>query len=362
MTDMLSMVLIFFSAFFFLQALEKENKRHAILSGLTTGLLLLSKQTGIIVLSFYFFIFFWLLWKDKNGSKIMLYILVASLVIYVPYLVWALHHQIDVFGFLSLFLGNKPEWASLAVKSFRRYESSLKEFAYLFYTGNGLIMTISLLIPICYIIKSRAKELSYNCIFALLMYLMLAMSVWHITNTRHTLSLLPILTFLVGYGITRLFRKKALINFTIIFLFIVSAHSLYKMPNWRLQYNAPIEFMKLTDIIKKDQTSNGRTLVIYAFDTLMYTRRNVIWPYPNLNEIPIDLVEKQTAPQLYTLFKKYQIDYILIDTRFILNADHFNGRTYPLYFIRNCEKLDKQGKLSLRSISDSRKFILLKVS
>jgi hypothetical protein len=194
------------------------------------------------------------------------------------------------------------------------------------------------------------------------MYLMLAMSVWHITNTRHTLSLLPILTFLVGYGITRLFRKKALINFTIIFLFIVSAHSLYKMPNWRLQYNAPIEFMKLTDIIKKDQTSNGRTLVIYAFDTLMYTRRNVIWPYPNLNEIPIDLVEKQTAPQLYTLFKKYQIDYILIDTRFILNADHFNGRTYPLYFIRNCEKLDKQGKLSLRSISDSRKFILLKVS
>ena len=148
----------------------------------------------------------------------------------------------------------------------------------------------------------------------------------------------------------------------VLLLFIASTYSVYKMPNYRQKYNGPEEFIELTDIIKKDHTSNGRTLVIHAFDAFMYTGKQVIWPYSNLNNIPIDLVEKQTAPQLYDLLKKYQINYILIDTRFILNADHFNGRTYPLYFIRNCEKLDKQGKLSLRSISDSRKFILLKVS
>ena len=191
---------------------------------------------------------------------------------------------------------------------------------------------------------------------------MLAMSVWHITNSRHTLSLLPILTFLVGYAITRIVRKTAYIQIVILLLFVVSAYSVYKMPDYRRKYNAPGEFLELTDMIKKDHSSDGRTLAIYAFDTLMYTRKPVIWPYPNLNHIPIDIMEQQTASQLYKLFKKYEIDYILIDTRFILNTDHFNGRAYPLYLIRNCKQLDKQGKLRLRSISNSKTFILLKVN
>lgn len=93
----------------------------------------------------------------------------------------------------------------------------------------------------------------------------------------------------------------------------------------------------------------------------MYTRKAVIWPYPNLKDIPIGLMEKQTAQQFYDLLKKYEIKYILIDNRFILNTDKFNGRSYPLFVIRNCETLDKQGRIIIQSMSDSRRFILLKV-
>ena len=362
MTDMLSMVLIFFSAFFFLQALEKENKRHAILSGLTTGLLLLSKQTGIIVTSFYCLLLFWFLWKDKKGAKLMLYILGTAGVIYIPYLIWALYHKIDIFGFLSLFLGNKPEWATMAVKSFRQYDSSLKEFAYLFYTGAGPIITISLLIPIYYMIKSRAKELPFNFIFFLLIYLMIAMSVWHITNMRHTLSLFPILAFLVSYVIIKAFHKNAIINIVILLMFIASTYSVYKMPNYRQKYNGPKDFIAIAQIIKDDSSyDDGRVFSINVFDVLMYTQKPVIWPYPNLGDIPIELFEKHNTQKFYALLKKYHIKYILIDMVFVRNTEAYFGRNYPLHFVRNCEILDKLGKLTLEAISETRKWILLKV-
>lgn len=250
MTDLLSMTLLFFSFFFFLNAIEKDHFLTAVFSGLATGLLLLSKQTGIIVFSFYGLLLFWFFWKDTNNARIVITILAVTLIVYIPYLIWAFHHKIQIFNFLSLFFGNQPDWAIQAVKSFRRYESSVKEFAYLFYRGNGPVVTVSFLIPILYMIKSRARELPYNVLFGLLAYLILAMSIWHITNPRHTLSLLPVLAFLTGYGISRMLRQKILLlNLTIIFMFAVSAYSLYKMPDWRQRSNAPAEFVKLAHMI-----------------------------------------------------------------------------------------------------------------
>ena len=362
MTDMLSMFLIFFSVFFFLRAIEKNDFLHAAFSGLSTGLLLLSKQTGVIVLSFYCLLLLWFLWKDKKYTRTLIYIIGASLVIYIPYLSWGAYHKIDASGFLYYFTGNMPEWATEAVRSFRNYDSSLKEFAYLFYTGAGSIRTISLLIPIYYMIESRAKELPYNLIFALLIYLMLAMLAWHITNSRHTISLLPILAFLVGYASIKSFHRKSIINIFILLLFIVSAYTAYKMPNYREKYNVPKDFVTIAQKIKDNSsTEDGRVFSIYAFDVLMYSQKPVIWPYPNLDDIPIELFEKHNNQEFYALLKKYNIKYILVDMLFVSDTDAYGGRNYPLHFMRNCEILDRQGKIALEAISKSRQWILLKI-
>jgi 4-amino-4-deoxy-L-arabinose transferase-like glycosyltransferase len=362
MTDILSMILIFFSAFFFFIAVEKENIINAVLSGTATGLLLLSKQTGIIVLSFYGLLLVWFIWKDKKKAKIIFYILLVAVTVYLPYLIWGLYHKIDISGFLSLFLGKYPAWASEAVKTFREYDSGFKEFAKLFYTGAGPIITIFFLIPVYYLIKSRAKDLLYSLIFTLLIYLVLAMSIWHITNSRHTLSLLPILTFLVGYACMKAFPQKAVINAIILLLFIASAYSLYKMPNYREKYNLPKEFAAIAQKIKDSASDEkDRVFSINAFDVLMYGQKPVIWPYPNLGEIPLELFEKQRSQELYALLNKYNIKYILINMVFVRNTDTYWGRNYPLHFMRNCELLEKQGRLTLEAISESRKWILLKI-
>ena len=362
MTDMLSTFLIFFSAFFFLRAIEKNKFLPAALSGLSTGLLLLSKQTGIIVLSFYGLLLLWFLWKNKKCAKTMLYIIGVSLVIYIPYLGWGAYHKIDASGFLYYLFGNMPEWAIEAVRSFRHHDSSLKEFAYLFYSGAGPIITISFLIPVYYMIKSRAEELPYNLMFALLIYLILAMSVWHITNSRHTLSLLPILAFLVGYASIKSFHKKTIVNIFILLLFIFSAYTAYKMPNYREKYNMPKEFASIAQKIKDNRsTGDGRVFSVFAFDVLMYSQKPVIWPYPNLGDIPLELFEEHNTEELYALLKKYNIKYILINMAFVRNTDTYFGRNYPLHFMRICEILDKRGKLTLEAISKSRQWILLKI-
>jgi hypothetical protein len=93
----------------------------------------------------------------------------------------------------------------------------------------------------------------------------------------------------------------------------------------------------------------------------MYLKIPAIWPHAKLRNNPIDLLEKQNADELYRLLKKYQIKFILIETPRIVESDKFYARSYPLYFVRTCEQLERRGKLALKAMTKSKRFILLKV-
>ncbi|MGD9321733.1 MAG: hypothetical protein PVH99_17300, partial [Desulfobacteraceae bacterium] len=136
MTEMLSMVLVFFSFFFVLLSLKESKKGFAVIAGLSTGLLLLTKQVGIVVLSFYGLLFAWFLLRKSRDAWIMLTAVGVSVGVYLPYFLITIINNVDVFGFMSAWLGEveeRPKWAIEAVRSFRMYDSSLKEFAHLFF-------------------------------------------------------------------------------------------------------------------------------------------------------------------------------------------------------------------------------------
>jgi hypothetical protein len=192
-------------------------------------------------------------------------------------------------------------------------------------------------------------------------YLAVVMVVWHITNPRHTITLLPFIALLFGYTVPQVITNKTAIKAIIVFLLIIASYFAFQMPNYRKGYNAPKEYIELAEIIQKDNTSNDLTLVVYAFDTAIYSGKPVIWPYPDLRTIPIDLFEKQPPSNLYILLKRYRIGYILIDFHLVTNFDKYVGRNYPLSFVRNCETLTQQGKVTMQAISNSKQFMLLKV-
>ena len=362
MTEMLSMLMIFFSFFFLLLALTKKQLHFAIISGVATGLLLLSKQVGIIVISFYGLLLFWFLIRKNKDARTMVYVIGSSMCVYIPYLILAIYHDAEVFGFLSLFVGDKPDWAVEAVRSFRRYDSSLKEFAYLFISGNGYVVTLSLIIPIYHFIKNRRSPLAPLYIFLMLIYVIVAMMIWHITNDRHTIVLLPLIAFLAGFGLYQIAGQKKIIVAVITSLLLVYAgYSTYRMPNFRKIFNAPQEFMDVARIIRADGSPDGRTFSIYPFDVIVHAGKPAIWPLPNLRQIPIDLVEKTDAAHLYKLLKKYNIKYILIDRRYVYQGDDFTGRNYPQHLYVNCQLLKSEGKISVEVLSKSQRLLLLKV-
>ena len=135
------------------------------------------------------------------------------------------------------------------------------------------------------------------------------------------------------------------------------------MPDYRQKYNkGGAEFMPIAKIIKEDHSSSGRILSVNKFDVLVYTRKPVIWPHPKLSRNPLDLFNKQSPDNLYRLLKYYQIKYVLINVGLVTNTDRFFGRNYPISLVRNFEQLERQGKLTLEAISESKKFILLRVS
>jgi len=360
MTEMLSMLLIFFSFFFLLLALTKQQLKFAIISGVATGLLLLSKQVGIIVLSFYGLLLLWFLVKKDKNARTVFYILGISMCVYIPYLVLAIYHDAEVFGFLSLFVGNKPDWATEAVRSFRRYDSSLKEFAYHFISGNGYVVTLSLIIPIYHFIKIRRNPSPPLYIFLMLIYVIFAMVIWHITNNRHTIVLLPLVAFLSGFGLYQIAgQKKILMAVITSMLLVYAGYSAYRMPNFRQIFNAPQDFMDVARIMKADGNPDGRTFSIHPFGVIFHAGKPAIWPFANLRQIPIDLVEKTDAAHLYKLLQKYKIKYILIDRRYAYRGDDFNGRNYPQHFYANCQMLKLQGQLSVEALSKSQRFLLL---
>jgi 4-amino-4-deoxy-L-arabinose transferase-like glycosyltransferase len=362
-TEMLSMLCIFFSIFFFVIALKKESKLYAVLSGLFTAMLMLSKQVGFVVLGFYALLFSWFFWKDKENFKILLWVLGATVVTYSPYFLWAIYNKIEILGFVSVFLGlaEKPEWSGTALKVFHRYDTGVVEFADLFYRGNGFLLTVLLSLPLYHFIKIRFKDEPQNYIFFLLVFLITVMMVWHITNDRHTLILLPLIAFLISYVANQITPNKLILRAFMISLLLIGGYLTYHMPNYRQKYNAPEDFVELTKFINDDTAADARILSLSKFDIIFYTQRPVIWPHAKLKKTPIELLKKQSANKLFALFKHYKIKYIVIETTRIVNVEKFHGGSYPLYFVRNCAQLERQGKLSFVEMTKSKHFILLRV-
>jgi hypothetical protein len=146
-----------------------------------------------------------------------------------------------------------------------------------------------------------------------------------------------------------------------VLLLIFGIYNAHTKPNLREIFNGPEDPRKIAEYIKKDNTANGRTLVIQAFDYLMYSGKPTIWPYANLRNIPLNLFEKQSPDRLYAVLKEYNIDYIVVDMRFVSEADKVTIHKYPLPFLKNCEFLDRQGMVSLVGKSASNIFLLLRV-
>jgi len=362
MTEMLSMVLIFGSFFFMVLALKEAKIRFSIISGLSTGLLLLAKQIGFVVLGFYFLLLVWFFFQNKNHVKSILYVIGTAIGLYAPYLIWAVYNGVEVLGFLSVFFETKPEWVTNSVKAFRRSSSPIWEFGYHFYTGNGIVITVSSLIPLYHYIRTRGRDMPYNYCWLMTTYLAGVMIVWHITNARHTITLLPLIAFLFGYSLLRVVSNKIAVRAIIVLLLTIGCYKAYSLTNFRQLVNGPEDPRTIAEYIRKDNSTEGRTLVIQAFDYLMYTGKPVIWPYPNLQKIPLNLFEKQPPDKLYAVLKEYNIGYIVIDTRHIIETNKITIHKYPLSFVRNCEALDRQGKLSLTGRSYSNYFLLLRVN
>ena len=319
MTEMLSMVLVFFSFMFLAAAIKKSNLFYAIISGLATGLLMLSKQLGIVVLSFYFMLLIWFFFKHKKDVPLMLYVIGTSACIFIPYFVWAVYNGIDVFGFVSIFIGNKVEWATAAVKSFRKSESALKEFAYLFYTGNGIVISASFLIPLYHIIRTRAKDRPQNYIFLMSVYL--ARRYGHlaynqIPQTHHNPVALN--RFFVRLCAPSNDHQQDLGMRAAILLFAFNCRvSASKMPNYRHMSNPPTALLDLAAVIRKDYSSDGRTLADSSLRFFNVHTQAGDLAISQLEKIPVDLFAKQAPDKLYALLKQYNIDYILIDMRYV---------------------------------------------
>jgi 4-amino-4-deoxy-L-arabinose transferase-like glycosyltransferase len=366
MVEDLSMMLFFFSFFFLVLALEKGEDNGGIgwpyvtVSGLATGLLLLSKQTGYVILAFYVVLLAWFFIRRRGSVRTVLAVVGISVVVFAPYAIWAFFNDLGLIALVKdKLVGGRQqaEYMKEVMRTFEQYDSALREFSVRFYRGNGIVISLSAFLPLFYFIKVRARDYPYNYFFLMLFCLSAVMVVWHITYSRHTVTLLPLLSFLVAYSLSRIIDKKVVQAAALVFLLAVNVYSTYSMPNYRMYWNAPPGFRHLAEKIKRDP-SQGRVLTINSVDTYMYTGKPALWPHVLLKNKPLDLFKTRDSGEFRRLLKKYDVRYVFIWKRFI-GPDHFRFRSYPAYLVRNCLTSYKQGAMSL--MGDYGDFVLFKV-
>lgn len=353
MVELLSGILFFFSFFFLILALRKDEERNETAkfftagSGLATGLLLLTKHTGFVVLFFYILLLAWFYFAKKSSLRTMLTVVVISLAMSTPYYIWQAYNEIETVSWIvDKYFGDS--WRTTAVRrtilSWQRYDSAIKEFAVHFYRGNGFLVSLSALAPLYYLIKTRARDYPHNYFFLMLIYLVVMMIAYHITFSRHTITLLPLLVFIAAYASARIFDVRAIQSAVLVMLLAGAVYSAYSMPDYRNAWNAPPDFRYMVQMIRED-VSEGRVLTINHIDTVMYTEREVIWPHIHVKSPTMDLFNARDPDEFNMLLKKYNTSHVLVWRRFI-GPNYFMFGRYPAYMVRNCIALTKKGKMT----------------
>jgi hypothetical protein len=364
MTDLISMVLFFFSFFLLMLALKKGQDKNstyfAVGSGIATALLLMAKQTGYVVLGFYVLLLIWFAIRKNRDLRTVAVAVGVSIAMSLPYFIWAAYNDVGLVAWLmDKYSGDS--WRSKEVremlKAIEKHESGIVEFAINFYRGNRLIISLSALLPLLHFARVRGRDYPHNIFFLMLLYLTAAMIVYHITYPRHTITLLPLLSFLFAHSLSQIVRNRVVRMAVLALLLAASFHFAWKMPNYRMYWNAPADFRYMTDLINKD-TSEGTILTINHLDVAVYTGRSVIWAHIFTKNTPYDLFKTRDYGEFQRLLKKYDISHVFIWRRFI-GQDRFSFGHYPTYLIKNCQKLNKQGKLPV--MASRGEFMLLKV-
>jgi hypothetical protein len=338
--ELLTTLIFFGSWWWFANAIQTTRQRDALLAGIATGLLIWTKQTGILVLGLYALFWMWTLFRGGSEQRrIAGWVVVTAAVVAAPY-----------FG-LTIWRGENPllflrptKHAELWAASMAGVQVPRSIFLHTLRLTYGLLPLALLAIPLALLATSKRREYPHAPLVALFASIALVFLLDQRIVERHTLFLLPLVAFLGMDALKRLTGSRGTLAGVAVLALVAGWH-VFSMPNYRVPFNASRNFAEMARTIVQQTPANATILTVWWAEVRYHTGRPTLWPVPNLGDPPVELFEDQPSEKTwYERLRARGIDYLLVDERYVAEQPGFG---FSRSTLANLEALTRSGRAQL---------------
>jgi hypothetical protein len=335
--EMLTAAVFFCSWWWFTKALRDGLRRDAVISGIATGLLVWTKQTGLLVFGLYAAYLAWTIVRGDRARRAT-----AAWVVGIAAIFAAAYFGVTLARGENPLLfvvspGHRDAWsAAMAGVAVPRLL-----FLHTLWATYGVLPLALLLLPVAVLVTNRRREYPYGPLLALLGILILVFLVDRRLTERHTLFLLPLIAFLGVDALTRLGGRQGTWAGFVLILLAAGAH-VVTMPNYRLHFNPSRDFVEMARTITQRTPPDSIIASIWWVELRYHTGRKVLWPLPNLDDPPVELFHEQSADSWYERARARGLDYLLIDDRYISEGPVM---AFSRQMLANFDALSRDGRV-----------------
>jgi len=320
--EMLTAAVFFCSWWWFAKALRDARqlssvtldgqRRDAVISGIATGLLVWTKQTGLLVLGLYAAFLGWTIIRgDRTHRTTAVWVVGVASIFAAAYL-----------G-ITMARGENPLLFAVSTRHHDLWSSAMEGvavqrllFLHTLWATWGVLPFVLMFLPIAVLVTNRRHDYPYAPLLVLLGILVAVFLIDRRLVERHTLFLLPLIAFLGVDALTRLGgRQGTQVGFVMIFLVAV-VHGA-TMPNYRVNFNPSRDFVEMARTIGQRTPPDSTIASVWWAELRYHTGRKVIWPVPNLDDPPVELFSEQSADTWYERLRARKLDYLLVDDRYV---------------------------------------------
>lgn len=311
--EMLTALLFFASWWWFAVALRTLRIRDAAIAGIAGGLLVWTKQVGWLVLALYGGYFLWTcLRRDTAARRVAAWVVGLALAVSAPYAILTVARGEHPWLF-AYPLRHAALWHAVMAGA----EVPRRVFLSTLWATYGPLPFILAVLPLGLAFKGAARRAYPHWPLVILLVLLAAVFVVDRRLVeRHTLFLLPLAAVLGVDALTRWGGARATLAGFVVVAFI-AVHHVSTMPNYRVGFNPSRDFAQMAEVIRRYTPPDAKILTPWWVEVRYHTGRQVLWPVPNLDDPPLDLVVDQEAGAWDLRLRARTITHLLLDDRYV---------------------------------------------
>ncbi len=315
------------------------RRRDAIISGIATGLLVWTKQTGLLVLGLYAAYLAWTIVRgDRTRRATAAWVVGTAAIFAAAYLGVTLGQGENPFLF-AVSTRHPDVWSS----AMEGVAVPRMLFLQTLWPTWGALPFVLMFLPIAVLVTNRRRNYPYAPLLVLLGILVAVFLIDRRLVERHTLFLLPLIAFLGVDAVTRLGGRLGTWAGFVMILLAAVAH-VVTMPNYRVNFNPSRDFVEMARTIAQRTPSDATIASVWWVELRYHTGRNVIWPVPNLDDAPVELFREQSADDWYEHLRARGLDYLLVDDRYVSEGPSLN---FSRHTLANLDALIQNGQVQL---------------